>query len=420
MTKNGFAAPLGRPAHNILPIIEAYNGQSDYLRGHFELQKDLTIGIDAANIRLGGGITHLAEILNGVDVQALNIKRVVVWSGRKTASQLPDHAWLQKISPEQLDGGLLSRVFWQAFRLSKAVREQGCDILLVPGGSYVGSFKPVVTMSQNLLPFEWTEIVRNQSILTTIKMMILRQVQSFSFRHSDGIIFLTQYAKNRVLSVVGTLHAMTTVIYHGFNHQFDQAPKKQKALSEYTPEQPFNILYVSNIDVYKHQIEVVQAVHQLRNKGLPISLTMIGPAIPEYLRQLNQILDHLDPQRSWAQYLGQIPYSELPAYYRQADLGLFASSCETFGIILLEKMSSGLPIACSSKSAMPEILKDAGVYFDPDDAVDIEKTLERFIAQEQLRAEKSLLSFKESKKFQWAACAQETFAFIANVARKYS
>ena len=113
-----------------------------------------------------------------------------------------------------------------------------------------------------------------------------------------------------------------------------------------------------------------------------------------------------------------MPYGDLPSYYQQADIGLFASSCETFGIILLEKMSAGLPIACSNKSAMPEILKESGVYFDPDNALDIELTLERFISQEHLRAEKSALSFRESKKYEWAKCAQETFNFVSQITRK--
>lgn len=401
-----------------MPIIEVYNGLLDYLRGYFGLLKQITIGIDAANIRLGGGITHLSEILAGVDVHALNIGKIIVWAGKKTADQLPSYPWLQKISPPPLDGNLFTRVFWQAFRLSSAAKAQNCDVLLVPGGSYVGNFKPVVIVSQNLLPFEWTEIVRNQSIITTIKMMILRQVQSYSFCRSEGVIFLTQYAKDRVLSVVGNIRAFITVIHHGFNHRFDQTPKTQRPISDYSFDEPLNILYVSNIAAYKHQTEVVEAMHHLRQKGFPISLTMIGPAIPRYLSQLNSTLDRCDPHRQWARYLGQVPYEDLPTYYQKADIGLFASSCETFGIILLEKMSAGLPIACSGKSAMPEILKDTGVYFDPDNVIDIELTLERFLSQEQLRTDKSTSSFSESKKYQWAKCAQETFLFVANIARK--
>jgi len=388
------------------------------LRGHFGLLKQITIGIDAANIRLGGGITHLAEILNSVDVDSLKIQKMIVWAGQKTLDQLPNFPWLEKICPPNLNGALISRAFWQVFCLSDAARSKQCDVLLVPGGSYLGNFKPVVTMSQNLLPFEWTEIIRHQSILISLKMLILRQVQGFSFKRSNGVIFLTQYAKERVLSVIGKMNAPLIVIHHGFNHGFDRKPKTQQPLNQYSQTNPLNILYVSNIDVYKHQVEVVEAIFQLRQKGFPISLTLIGPAVPGYLQQLNATLDRCDPERQWAQYLGQVPYDDLPSYYQQADIGLFASSCETFGIILLEKMSAGLPIACSNKSAMPEILKESGVYFDPDNALDIELTLERFISQEHLRTEKSALSFRESKKYEWAKCAQETFNFVSQIARK--
>ena len=58
------------------------------------------------------------------------------------------------------------------------------------------------------------------------------------------------------------------------------------------------------------------------------------------------------------------------------------------------------------------------MYFYPDNVIDIELTLERFISQEQLRADKSAASFIESKNYQWVKCAQETFAFVANIARK--
>jgi hypothetical protein len=155
-----------------LPIIEVYNVLSDYLRGHFGLLKQITIGIDAANIRLGGGITHLAEILNSVDVDSLKIQKMIVWAGQKTLDQLPNFPWLEKICPPNLNGALISRAFWQVFCLSDAARSRQCDVLLVPGGSYLGNFKPVVTMSQNLLPFEWTEIIRHQSVLISLACIL--------------------------------------------------------------------------------------------------------------------------------------------------------------------------------------------------------------------------------------------------------
>lgn len=380
------------------------------------MKNRITIGIDAANIRLGGGITHLAEILKVLDVQSMGIDQIVIWGCQNTLGQLPNAPWLKKISPAKLNGNLISRVIWQTFSLSRAATKEGCNILLVPGGSYFGSFHPVVTISQNLLPFEWGEIFRNQSILMALKMIVLRYVQGFSFKHSDGVIFLTEYAKSRVCAVIGASLKNSIVIPHGQTTQFCQPPRRQKKWNEYSMENPIEILYVSNVDVYKHQIEVLDAVNQLRLRGLPLKLTMIGHAVPGYSNKLLAKLDQLDSVRAWANYLGMVKYEELGAFYNRADIGIFASSCETFGIILLEKMAAGLPIACSNMSSMHEILQDGGIYFDPDNPKDIANSLEELILSQDLRTQKSLMSYRRSSDYSWSRCADETFSYTLKIA----
>jgi len=380
------------------------------------LKNRITIGIDAANIRLGGGITHLAEILKVLDVESMGIDQIVIWGCQNTLGRLPNAPWLKKISPAKLNDNLISRVIWQTFSLSRAVTKEGCDILLVPGGSYFGSFHPVVTISQNLLPVEWGEMVRNQSILMALKMIVLRYVQGFSFKHSDGVIFLTEYAKSRVCAAIGASLTNSIVIPHGQTTRFCQPPRQQKKWTDYSINNPLEILYVSNIDVYKHQIEVLEAIHELRLSGLPLKLTMIGPAVPSYYHKLLDKLDQLDTARSWAQYLGVVQYEDMSLHYKKADIGIFASSCETFGIILLEKMAAGLPIACSNKSSMPEILQDGGVYFDPANPRDIAKALKELILSDDLRAKKSLVSYCRSGDYSWSRCADETFSYILKIA----
>ena len=136
--------------------------------------KPLTIGIDATNIRMGGGVTHLVELLRAARPAENGIDRIVVWGGMPTLTVLEDRPWLVKRNPPALDKGLLQRMLWQHFCLSQAARDEGCEVLFVPGGSYTGNFHPVVTMSRNLQPFEKRELLRYGWSLTTIKMLILR------------------------------------------------------------------------------------------------------------------------------------------------------------------------------------------------------------------------------------------------------
>ena len=120
----------------------------------------LTIGIDATNLSTGGGVTHILELIKAVDPSDHGISKVVIWGSSKILDKLPHHAWLKKVAPSMLNRGLLARTLWQRFALSRVARTAQCDVLFVPGGSYKGNFKPVVSMSQNLLPFERLELNR--------------------------------------------------------------------------------------------------------------------------------------------------------------------------------------------------------------------------------------------------------------------
>lgn len=177
--------------------------------------KLLTIGIDATNIRRGGGVTHLLELLQAVEPATFGIESVVLWGSTSTLKAMVDRPWLTKRNPPAQNNGLIKRTLWQRYRLSQAARDAGCDVLFVPGGSYAGNFHPVVTMSQNLLPFEMNELKRFGLTLVTLKLLLLRWTQSRSFRKTDGVIFLTEYARNVVLDVTGELSGQTCIVPHG-------------------------------------------------------------------------------------------------------------------------------------------------------------------------------------------------------------
>ena len=374
------------------------------------------IGIDATNIRRGGGITHLAELLRALQPATIGIERVVVWGGTPTLNALEDRPWLIKCNPPAQDKGLIARILWQRYRLSQAARDEGCDVLFVPGGSYAGNFHPVVTMSQNLLPFEMPELRRYGFTLFTFKLLLLRLTQSRSFLKTDGVIFLTEYARDVVLKVTGVVTGQICIVPHGLNPRFTMAPKQQRAITDYDEAHPYRVLYVSIIDQYKHQWHVVEAVDVLRKQGLPVVLDLVGPDYPPALKRLNKTIDRVDEDRLWVNYSGAIPFDELHHKYAEADLGLFASSCENMPNILLETMAAGLPIACSRKGPMPEMLGDAGLYFDPEKPAEIAATLRELIYSPELRMKMAQHSFDRSQVFSWQRCADDTFRFIAEIA----
>jgi glycosyltransferase involved in cell wall biosynthesis len=369
------------------------------------------VGIDASNIRGGGGVTHLIELLRAAKVDELGVDRVIVWGNSATVSRIEPRPWLDLSHQRELDGRLHSRVSWQTARLTHLARGN-VDVLLVLGGLYGGDFSPVVTMSRNLLPFEVQERRRYGWSYMGARLALLERLQARTLRRSNGVIFLTEYHKNAVLKRIGELRAPIAVINHGVSEKFFCAPRPQRPLTAYSDERPYRVVYTSIVDVYKHQWNVVEAVGKLRLKGYPIELRLIGNAYPPALRKLDLAIERVDPQRKFIEYDGGLPNAQLPGCYVAADAFVFASSCETFGQALTEAMASGLPIACSKQSALPEVLGPAGSYFDPLDIEDICRCLAQLMNCTERRTELAGAAYERACALSWEKCARQTFGFL--------
>jgi glycosyltransferase involved in cell wall biosynthesis len=237
-------------------------------------------------------------------------------------------------------------------------------------------------------------------------------------RQADGVIFLTEYARDVVMMTLKHLHGQTAVIPHGVNRGFDCPPRPQEGLESYSFENPFRLLYVSIVTVYKHQWHVAEAVARLRQAGLPIQLELVGPAYPPALKRLQATLQRVDPAGEFIQYRGPVSYAELHQEYQQADAFVFASSCETFGQIVTEAMAAGLPIVCSNMGALKELVGDSALYFDPEQPDDIATAIRRMMTDSDLRKHMAASAYERSHAFSWEKCANDTFEFLARVKQR--
>ncbi len=385
-----------------------------------ELDLILVVGIDASNIRAGGGITHLAQMLAAATPPAAGIGRMIVWGGHATLAQLPDRAWLTKVRVDWLDRSLPFRLLWQQFVFPRAAMRAGCGALFSPGGSVplMGRL-PCVTMSQNLLPFESRERRRfGRHRWMYWKLLALRWIQGRSFRRATGVIFLTRYARDTVQAQVAVRRA--TLVPHGIEARFFLETRRTRAPEECIEANPFRVLYVSIVDVYKHQDRVAQAIAQLRARGLPVVVDFVGPAYAPARMRLQEQIRQLDGAQQFLNYRGPMVFEKLHTAYAEADAFVFASSCENLPNILLEAMAAGLPIACSDRGPMPEVLGDAGVYFDPEQPENIAAVLEKLLLDHSLRTRLSIQAQARAREYSWKRCASDTFSFIESVARRRS
>jgi glycosyltransferase involved in cell wall biosynthesis len=339
------------------------------------------------------------------------IEKVIVWGPKTLLERLPARPWLDARHEPALDAALPSRLHWQAFRLQK-LAEEHCHLLFVPGGNSQLRFSPLVTMSRNMLPFEYGELFRYGISPTTLRLLLLRFGQKRTFRRADGVTFLTEYARSSVTQTAA-LECEAAVIPHGVDDAFRRPPRRQRSTDECALEDPLRLLYVSVIDLYKHQVPVAEAVARLRSSGLPVRIDFVGPAYAPALKRFRATLDRLDPHAEFLRYCGPVPHAELAKRYHGAEVFVFASSCENMPNILLEAMAAGLPVACSNRGPMPEVLGRGGELFDPESAESIADTLLRLARDRELRQRCAEAAHRRAGDFSWTRCAHETLAFLA-------
>ena len=381
---------------------------------------NMIIGIDASNISSGGGLAHLKDFLAHLQYEKHCIDKIVVFGTPATLTKLPNSHYIEKVRPLFLSANNnLLRFVWQFLFFSKAAKQRGCNILFIPGGIFFGRFRPYVSMSQNLLPFSPSDIHRYAFSVRYFKFHIMRHLQTYTMRRAAGVIFLTNYARYIVCTMFPGIVDNSVVVNHAISGDFSQEPRKQLNIDFYNLDKPFKIIYPSTIDEYKCQDIVLSAAKALRHAGFPINLQFCGSSYLPSLRKLEQLIGCFDPNNEWCEYIGEKSNEELRLALLEADLAVFASSCETFGIVLLEAMALGLPIVCSSQGSMIEVLGDRGVYFKSGDYSELGQKLKSVIDSPSKRIEIANYAYERSKLFNLNVCAESTLEFLFASYEKY-
>ena len=367
------------------------------------------VAIDASRNRSGGAQAHLIGILSECDPAKHGIQEIHVWAFRTLLDQLPDNSWLIKHNPVVLEHSLIQQLLWQATALEGEVKSFGCDILFTTDASTICRFKPMVVLSQDMLSYELGVMRYFGYGFARLRLLAILAIQNIAFQRSAGVIFLTRYAAKVIQQSCGLL-PVVAYIPHGVDAVFKQSPVANNWPVD--DERSVECIYVSNAEMYKHQWVVVEAISLLRKRGHNVMLRLVGGGKGPAQQLLQDIIADFDPDNNFVKQLEFLPHDQLPELLAQADLFVFASSCENMPVTLVEAMAMGLPIACSNRGPMPEVLADGGVYFNPEDANSIAMAIEKIIQSPALRTAIAQRANALSQQYNWKRCADETFAFV--------
>lgn len=375
-----------------------------------DMNVKIVVGIDASRNRSGGARAHLIGIIENFDPELYGVREVHVWSYQDLLDALPERAWLRKHSPHALGQGLLAQLIWQRFELDKEAKKNGCDIMFATSASTLSKFSPMVVLSQDMLSYEDGVMSYFGLSKARLRLLLILWLQNAAFRRAEGVMFLTRYAAKVIQQSCGALSNIAYVP-HGVGDSFRNIGMRRKWP---VAGEPIVCTYVSSAEMYKHQWFVVEAIAILRKQGHNLRLILIGGGQGKAQKLLTESVRRFDPTGTFVSQIKFVSQQELQSHLSKSNIFIFASSCENLPVTLLEGMAAGLPIACSDRGPMPEVLEDSGIYFDPENPSSIARAIEQLLVDPNGREQLADRARRLAESYSWRECADATFKFIVD------
>ena len=360
------------------------------------------LGIEAVNIRNGGGLNHLCNFLEE-NSKTNFFNNIIVFTNTKTKSKLAHINNIQIVVKKAFDLPYFMYITYQFLFFKNDLRYYQCDLIFVPGSIFVIDF-PNVLMPQNMLPYEKIEL-RRFSFFGRLKLSLIGIAQKFSLKKANGVIFLSEYALKKI-SAYSPLSRKTSI-----PHGIAEVKNNYKINSKFSSKNPMKILYVSPLYPYKHHEILVKAIDELIKKGLNIQFKIVGGGSESAINSLKSKIIS-----SNIEYVGGVSPREISKYLYEANVFIFASTCENLPITMLEAMSHGLPIISSNYGVMPEVLDNSSnFFFNPTSLNSTKEVITKAYFQSDSLNLEAKRNLELSRDYTWESNAIKTNEFLKMV-----
>lgn len=298
------------------------------------------------------------------------------------------------------------RLVWMQTMAARLLRRTGADVVhftngMMPIASPVPTVVTIHDMSLTLYP----ECHPHR------RVWLNRPLVGIAARRATAVITVSESAKRDIVDGYGIDPAKVHVVHEAAAPSFqpvEDAARRADVRERYGLAERY-LLYVGTIEPRKNLPTLLEAFAARRQSGaMPHQLVLAGP-YGWLSRDMQELIDRLRIADAIRQ-IGYVPFSDLPAIYSAAEMFVFPSIYEGFGLPVVEAMACGTPVITGSAAALIEVAGGAAVHVNPLSVRALGDALAELAANPARRQEMSAAGLVRARTFSWDRAAAETLA----------
>ena len=293
----------------------------------------------------------------------------------------------------------------EQFHVPWVLRRERPDVYHAP--HYV--LPPAVSCASVVTIHDCIHLMFPQYLPSRMAYAYARSVMWAAARRAQRIITVSEASKRDILHFFNVPPEKVVVVPNAIDERFLVPPPEielARVRERYQLQHGF-VLYAGNIKPHKNLVRLIEAFSQIRQGPFQeLKLLIIGDQIsklPALRRAVHQLKLH-----KHVRFLGYIPDETLAVLYRSAEVFVFPSLYEGFGLPPLEAMASGTPVVTSNTSSLPEVTGGAAVLVDPYDVGSIVDGVRRVLTDPSLAAELRRKGPLRARQFSWERSVAKT------------
>jgi glycosyltransferase involved in cell wall biosynthesis len=294
--------------------------------------------------------------------------------------------------------------FWTQIALSLEMFWHTPDVLFVPAHTV-----PIIHPKKTVVTIHGLEYEYCKTAYSFWERVYMHYSIMLSCQVASTVICVSENTKKDVMKLYGVPEEKIRVIYEGFDEKFQLRSKNFESNSNI--EISKFLLFIGRLEERKNVVRMIEAFEILKEKyNIPHELVLVGK--PGY--GYGRIQYHVSRSKYKDAIIekGYVDEIEKWELLKNADVFLFPTLYEGFGIPILEAQSVGVPVVTSDTSSLPEVAGEGAIFVHPESVESISEGVYRVLSDQALRSGIIEKAVHNVNRYSWASCAREIMTAV--------